>query len=445
MGRRNSILALLAGLLLAAVLGGCSMRSADELYALPKQSDAYYDLQKAIDRVMTQNASYSGPLSGSNQQSVQLADLDGDGQDEAIVFARSSGEKPLKAYIFDRSGDHYENTAVMEGDGSAFDAVEYVQLDDQPGMEILVGRQLSDQILQSLCVYSYRDGQLVELMSANYSEFKVVDLDGDDHKDVFILRLETEERTGVAELYRYRNGAMERDQEAPLSTGAKQIKRILAGYVAQGVPAVFVASTYEEDTIITDIFAFYGKFFRNIAANGDAGVSAQTVRNYNVYATDIDEDGVIELPMPVALPSATAGEETYWVIDWYNLVPGGTRNVKLTTYHNYSGGWYLILPDKWSGQLSVSREKKVSEVPGLTFSKWNGYDQTPEEIMTIYAFTGDDRVKLAQADGRILLAEKGEVAYSAALGSCKWAAELSAEDLISMFHFIYLDWNSGET
>ena len=97
MGRRNSILALLAGLLLAAVLGGCSMRSADELYALPKQSDAYYDLQKAIDRVMTQNASYSGPLSGSNQQSVQLADLDGDGQDEAIVFARSSGEKPLKA------------------------------------------------------------------------------------------------------------------------------------------------------------------------------------------------------------------------------------------------------------------------------------------------------------------------------------------------------------
>ena len=446
MERRKFILVLLGSLLLTAVLcSGCAARSAEELYALPKQSDVYYDLQKAIDQIMTPGASYAGPLTGSNQQSVQLADLDGDGQDEAIVFIRSGGEKPLEAYIFDREGDQYVNTAVIEGDGSAFDSVEYVQLDDKPGLEILVGRQLSDQILQSLGVYSYSDGRLVELMSTNYSEFKVVDLDGDDHKDVFVLRLETEERAVVAELYRYRDGVLERDQEASLSSGAKQIKRILTGYVAQGVPAVFVASSYEEDTIVTDIFAFSGKTMQNITANAEAGFSAQTIRSYNVYASDIDEDGVIELPMPVALPSATAGDATYWVIDWYNLAPEGGRKVKLTTYHNYARGWYLVLPEQWHDRLSVSQEKTVSDVLGHTFSKWNGYDREPEEILTIYAFTGEDRLELAQADGRILLAEKGKIAYSAALGTCDWAQELTEEDLTAMFQFIYMDWNSGET
>ena len=64
--------------------------------------------------------------------------------------------------------------------------------------------------------------------------------------------------------------------------------------------------------------------------------------------------------------------------------------------------------------------------------------------MTIYAFTGDDRLTLAEGDGRILLAEKGDTAYSAALGTCNWAKTLTQNELISMFRFIYLNWNSGE-
>lgn len=440
--KKHRFLKVLAGsLLFTALMTGCSVRSADELYALPKQSDGYYDLQKAIDDVMGQGASYAGPLSGSNQQAVQLADLDGDGQDEAIVFTRTSGTKPLKAYIFDRNG---ENIGVIEGDGSAFDAVEYAQLDGEPGLEIIVGRQLSDQIVHSLSAYTYCDGSPVELISANYTEFVTADLDGDDRKDLFILRMDSETRNGVAELYRFRDGIMFREQEADLSAGARQIKRIISGYVAQGVPAVFVASSYEEDTIITDIFAFSGNQFLNVALMGETGLNAQTVRNYHVYATDIDEDGIIELPMPMVLPSTRSGEETYWSIDWYSLSADGGRNVKQSTFHNYAASWYLVLPQSWRDHLSVSRGNPVSGVNGHIFYKWNGYDEAAEEIMTVYAFTGDERYALAESDGRMLLAEKGDTVYSVSLGTCDWAKKLTKDDLISMFHFIYLNWNSGE-
>ncbi len=445
MKKRNTIKTITAVLLLMALCTGCVGRPADSFYALPQQPDEYYELQKAIDQVLVQDAAYSGPLTGSNQQAVQLADLDGDGQDEALVFVKTGGTKPLKTFIFDECGDgSFKNTAVIEGDGGAFDAVDYAQLDGKPGLEILVGRQLSEQISQSLGTYAYRDGRLVELMTANYVEFTVADLNGDDCRDVFVLRMEADGRTGVAELYRYENGQMVREPEAGLSAGAMQIKRIVTGYVSPGVPAVFVASAYGQEDIITDIFACTDGVFRNIAANTETGLSARTVRNYNVYASDIDYDGLVELPAPVALPSTDSTEETHWVIDWFNLLPDGNQISKMTTYHCYQGGWYLDLPKDWYGQLTVSRRETDSKDHGYTFSKWNGRGWKMEDIFTIYAFSGEDRLTQASSNGCFLLAEKGETAFAAKFGDCSWAQELTQDDLRAMFHFIQVDWNSGE-
>ena len=158
---------LLAGAL-CLLLSGCFVKTVDELYTLPRHSDEYDNLQMAIDEVMAADGcSYSAPVSGSNQQSVQLADLDGDGEEEAIVFARTAGEKPLKAYVFDKKDGAYQNVAVIEGNGTAFARVEYVDLDGEAGQEILIGRQLTDQVLQSVSAYALENG-LMGMMCWEY-------------------------------------------------------------------------------------------------------------------------------------------------------------------------------------------------------------------------------------------------------------------------------------
>lgn len=433
---------LLTGLL---VLTGCMGRSADALYALPRQSEEYYALQTAIDGVMTGSCSYSAPVSGSNQQAVQLSDLDGDGQEEAIVFLKSVDEQPLKVHIFAPRGEAYESIALMEGNGSTFDSVEYADLDGQPGQEILVGKRISDQVLQSLSVYTCKDGRMVELLSTNYTEFRTVDLDGDDRRDLFLLRSEAEERAAIAELYRYENEQLQRQGEASLSVDAQSVRRIISGDMSPGTPAVFVASTYDEASIITDIFALRDGSFLNVSAAGETGLSIQTVRSYTAYATDIDSDGLIELPSLMALPTYEADSETFWLIDWYNLYPDGARQVKLTTYHNHSGGWYLTIPGSWHGNLTVSRSaEEVAGVRGLVFSRWNGRETAPEEIFTLYAFTGKDRDALASADGRFVVSQKGETVYSARLGTGPWALEQTSQTISDMFHFIQVNWNSGD-
>ena len=87
---KRMLLAVLAAAM-SLVLSGCFVKTVDELYTLPKHSDEYNRLEQAIDQVMSsQNASYTAPVSGMNQQSVQLADLDGDGMEEAVAFLKTT-------------------------------------------------------------------------------------------------------------------------------------------------------------------------------------------------------------------------------------------------------------------------------------------------------------------------------------------------------------------
>ena len=114
---KRMLLAVLAAAM-SLVLSGCFVKTVDELYTLPKHSDEYNRLEQAIDQVMSsQNASYAAPVSGMNQQSVQLADLDGDGTEEAVAFLKTTGDKPLKACIFSRVDEDYQLMDVIEGDG----------------------------------------------------------------------------------------------------------------------------------------------------------------------------------------------------------------------------------------------------------------------------------------------------------------------------------------
>lgn len=441
---KRLVLCLLA-LLLSACLSGCLLKSADELYALPRQSDAYYDLQTEIETIVTDTVTYCAPTDGENRQPLQMQDLDGDGSNEAIVFARDTGEKPLKIFIFDRDGEGYHLVSTIEGDGTSFGSVLYAQMDGSPGQEIVVGRSISDQVQKSISVYTFQGNSTVELMSANYSVYTTADLDADGRTDLFLIRFETEAQTAAVELFRYSEGVMIRDPELSLSNGVTNVKRIVSGYTDADVPAVFVAGALDENLIVTDVFALRDGVFQNIAASGEVP-GGLTVRNYNVYGTDIDDDGLIELPEVRTLPDLKdAGDTTaFRLIRWYNLDLEGNKKEKLLTYHDYSYGFYLVLDPQWDGRVTISLDDSVEEGTAYTFRWWNGTNLPQEELFTLYVLTGDHRQQLAETDGRFPLGDRNEVTVAASLAEGGEGAGLTEEELKDCFCFIHMDWNSGE-
>ena len=195
---KKAALVLLAALLLP--LCGC-MRPVEELYAPPRQPAEYYDLQNQIDQVLSSGAEYCPPVSGDRRQAVQLADLDSDGQEEAIVFFRTQGEKPLKIYIYKKTGDGYTEYAVIEGDGSAFASVDYRQIDTALGLELVVGRQVSDQVPQTLSVYALDGAHVTELLSVSCIRHTLADLDANGLQDLLVFRSNEDGGLGLADYY----------------------------------------------------------------------------------------------------------------------------------------------------------------------------------------------------------------------------------------------------
>ena len=164
------------------LLTGCTMRTVDEMYRLPRRSESDDNLQSTIDEAMA-GLNYAAPIAGENQQTVQMADLNGDGKTEYIVFARDNANKAIRILIFDQAKENFRLFAMIESHGSAFEQVEYVDIDGKPGLEMVVGRQVSDQILRSLSIYTFSDGTPEQMMTASYLKFLTCDLDENGKTD----------------------------------------------------------------------------------------------------------------------------------------------------------------------------------------------------------------------------------------------------------------------
>lgn len=423
------------------LLAGCNMTTVDKMYCLPERSQAHDDLQSVMNQKIS-GFEYSAPVSGENRQIVQMADLDGDGQDEYLLFAKGGTEKPLRIFIFTREDRQYRLADTIESGGSAFDQVEYVRMNNRAGYELVVGCQVSDQVLGSLSVYTMVDGQMELAMSSSYTEFRCTDLTRNGLNELFILRPgQTDSDSGIAELYSMDSGAVERSAEMSMSRPADKVKRIMLGKLNDGIPAVYVASDVDNSAIITDVFALVDGSFTNVSFSSESGTSVQTLRNYYVYADDIDADAVLELPSLVnAEPSADSAAKDQHVIRWFALQSDGSEVNKQFTYHNFVGGWYLELGEDYASRVSVQQLGNTYQ-----FSLWNEEFTQSEKIFSIHVLTGQKREEQAAIDNRFILYRGETTIYCARLEVAADSLEINRQDLINGFHLILKDWNNGET
>ena len=431
---------ILLPVLAVLLLGGCSS-SVYDMYRLPKRSEEFTNLQSVMDEAMV-GLEYCAPISGEHQQTVQMADLDGDGEDEYILFAKGSAEKPLQIFIFAGDGDQYRLADTIDCNGTAFDQVEYVRMNGQPGYEIVVGRLVSDQVVRSVSVYSMVGGQMEQLLTANYSKFLCHDLDSDAMSELLILRPgDSDSDNGVAELYSFDAGVMNRSAEVNMSAPADKIKRIILGKLEDGRTAVFVASDVESSAIISDVYAVVDGQFLNVSFSSESGTSVQTLRNYYVYADDIDNDGILELPSLITMRSVQKNTaQDQYIIRWFSMTSDGKEVDKMYTYHNFVGGWYLQLDSALAHRFCADQKGNSYE-----FSIWNEEGTKAEKLMTIYMLTGQKREELAVEGNRFVVHRGESTIYAANLEVASAAYAITKDSLINAFHLILQDWKTGET
>ena len=438
---KKRILLLCGMLLTVLLLGGCA-RTIDELYSPPKRSEEYSRLQSAIDIAMA-GLEYSAPLTGENQQAVQMADLSGDGVEEYLVFARGTSDKPMQILIFTQKEDgNVEISEVISSNGSAFELVQYEDIDGKPGLELVVGRQVSDQLMGSVAVYSFSSGRAERLVNAGYSKLLTMDLGGSEQKELLLVqRGESDQANAIAVLYRYRNKSMMRSVEVELSRPSGSIKQVSAGKLQCGTPAVYVSSSTGDSAIRTDILALNGDRLAKIQIMDSQEEYVQTLGNYYVYADDVDEDGVVEIPslIPVRSMATSWSVEVQNLIRWYSVDLSGVRTEKLHSFHNFSDGWFLQLDSRWTDRVTVNQVGST-----YAFYMWDEKFTETHPAFTVYALSGSDRETQATEDGRFVLYGSEDVIYAARLETDLTEFGIDKQYLTDNFHMIHQEWKSGE-
>jgi hypothetical protein len=313
-------------------------------------------------------------------------------------------------------------------------------MDSDGFTDLIVGWSQGSGI-KMLTIITLHDFVPAKLASTDYSEFSVADLDGDRRDDLLVVRLDATAQTGEVDIYCLHSNDELYIASAALSTGVENISKLSVGLLSDGHTALFIDSAYQSG-VITDIFTMSDDKWSNITLNKRMNVSTSTVRTGTSAYRDINSDGITEIPLPRLLPGN--GDVSYRVLDWYSVDSKGKVKFILTTYHNNSDGWYLIIPTSWRGKVTVHR----SDLPGersLIFSLWNGDSAPPDDFMVIYTLSGENRAERASRPGRVRLRVAEEIIYAASLISANFAWEYGIDEnyLRDNFKLIYSDWDAG--
>lgn len=423
------------------VLSGCSLTETEELYSLPQPSKEYLQLQKLIDTEIASGCEYAAPTAGSQRQSVQLTDLDGDGTNEAVAFLRNQDQQ-LLVCVYRKTDGVYALTDRITGDGSAIGRVEYADLDGDGSREIIVSWEATAE-MQLMTAYALGEGGASALLQASCLDFQVGDMNGDGRDDVMALRLDG--GGGEMDLYTLSKRRDVLKKTAALSASLKTADRFRIASIAGGVPAAFVEGQYSESdsgNLLTDIVVFSGDGLKNITLD-DATGDSRFKRHSGAYCTDIDGDGALDVPVPEKQFGLRDAPESS-VFDWYTFSADGSSALCASSYHCYADGWYLLLPESWRGRVTARRTSTVAGEHAVVLALRDESGKA-KDALTVYTLTDENRADRAKLGGRFVLMSSGTVVYAAEIDdSGAFSDGEDAQKAVGdRFRLITTDWITG--
>ena len=427
----RKLLVSVAATAMALVLSGCLLDSTvEDLFALPRPPIEYTELSRIISDLLTNGYEYASPTAGQNIQSVQIVDLDSDGQDEALAFfRRQTDEKPLKIMLFRIHNDTCELVTTIESSGTAIERVEYQDMNGDGLRELVVGWRIGLE-LQNVAVYDVSRPQAM-IMQSGYTRYSIQEMDGDGIPSLMVLRTDSEGNS-VAEFYGWRGDDMTLVYSGALSVtmAALSSGSVVRGMLDEDTPAVFVTGVNEEGMAVTDILACRDNgTLTNAALSSTTGYSSIIHPYRQLQPQDINGDGVIEIPSPLVDDS---GKQNDGLVEWLQCdIDGKVRRV-VTTYHSLSGGWYLLVPETWVKDLTA-----LNVDAGLTENQVLLQHQG-ETVAAVYTLTGENRESRAVRGNRAVLRRQTDTVYAGEVMSA--AGAFTVDELRSCFRLIVSSW-----
>lgn len=448
-GRR----ALCGALCAALLLGGCSYNQTgiDSMLKPPKLSDEQNKLYAALEQSVG-NSAKSGirlvyPRKGDFTSAFVKNNLDSESTQETLVFYEvhnsATATMPIRINVLDQQNGEWVSVSDVATVAGASEVEKLYFVNIQQQVYIVVGFNLSNSTDKSLVVYSFEEGMLKEKYSTKCTNFEVIDLNDDKESEIVTITTQKSEtdpsgKTVSAELRRLTgHGNAIVLSAAVLDPAVTEYKNIIRGKLGDGRPALYLDGLRGANYYSTEILACYGNEMDNLMYQGaDAeNLIEQTIRIGGVLPLDLNNDGVVEIPVRVPAPGYEDSEkhQQEYLTQWYIYESGkgkGRLSLSRTTYVAGTLGYIFTLPESWLPSVSVEyvstdRELFVYEVDGS-----GGRGST---LLSIKVVDNAGFQKDAADKGYSMLRDHGQILYTYKLGPAAAAFGVTAETVAENF------------
>lgn len=431
-------------------LSGCQFGGFDTLSLMrpPKATGDEANIQQILEEVGGSDLTLKYPQKGDYRSAIVMYDITGDGEEEAVAFYTSNKSKDTSTHmmIIGITDGKWTNWGDFIGLGSTVDRICFGDLDGDGIHEIIVGWGNSYNTLNALSVYQYQDGKIVSIeVDYNYSSIAVADFGKNGEDEIFISTLNdvSEDVVADAKLLKMddETGQINNISRVELDPTVVRYEAMTVGDISPGVMGV-VIDGYREDGMMETEIVYWDKERNGMMAPlSSKGESNPTERVTSTISSDIDGNGVIEIPFVTQMPGEAEQSDgtepcylTQW--NWFN-VANGTWEFVYNMITNFSDGYGFQLPEEWEGHVTAKIE---TETKTLTFYEWvvdqDGVGARGVEILQIQVFSDSEWQDESKTEGFTVLRKQNGRVYAVQIPGTGSPYSLTYEEVQKNFKLV---------
>lgn len=349
-------------IIIGAVFSGCSFRlasSVDELISPVAPEGDNADVQIALEGFSKGGFSLKTPVSGEYTTSYIFYDVDTDGENEAIVFYEPASELgTINMALIDKTNGTWSVAGNTVIGGTSIYSVNFSDVNGDEKPEIIVlWDVIKHSSSHSLSVFSQmvndKDKTLIRIgdeIAAN--AYTIVDMDSDGVSEIMIFTAQTgDSNTAYAMLYSYKDGSVNKISKTKLDGHITSYERITCEKTDNKVYIYADAVNSNGVQMHTEVI-YWSDYYDSIISpfyNYSTGVTKGTSRKAMMTSRDINNDGVIEIPLDASKKKLPANVEA---INWkqYN---NSVLKHKAYSIAIQKDNYQLVIPDEEFEKISV--------------------------------------------------------------------------------------------
>lgn len=372
-------------------LGGCGIKAPGEAsMEKPKLSAVQQEIYNTLKDIAGKDYKLAAALEGDNKGGIKLVDMDGDGQEEAVIFyTRGNMDTAVNILVLDAVDGKWESIGEIKSSAYQVNKVDYEDMTGDGAPDIVVGWQLSDGIQKGIGIYSFQSGQVREIFTNLCTAEVAADFDGDRQGELLLTKHDSENYTGQAELYKYKEGKMVLLHTTPMDGGINSIESIQLGMASADQQGVFIDMGVGAHSATTALLIVKEDKIQNVFYNEIGELNQKTFKPYPFNCLDIDGDGILEIPIQTPAPGYENASmvETQWITNWYKWDGKDDITLSSQNFYNYVDGYFLNIPQHWKDLVTV---KRITEEQGEEKVVYSFYEKSSGQEYHLFEIAAYD-------------------------------------------------------